>query len=529
MSNSEVQQRADAAADTGEIQQVESVAYVGAGDNGLLSALALDAAVPDLDIAIIDDFDEDPPAVGKSMLPAFAEIFHKYLDVDRVRLLSEVPVGFKCSVYYEDWAGDTFHNPAGEQLPIVDSQQFGLDSLPPRAQFDEFYHRYNRDHFTEIYGKIAENPGLVPFIPEYSRQQGTGVGPALKNITYHFNTGAFNDFLQSLCEERGIDLVNDRIEEVETSGTRIERLHGGDGSYDADLYVDATGFRRVLMSELDPSYVEYDIPVDSAIKAEAEIPFDEVQSATVVNTGTAGWFWQIDTYHTRDVGYVYSSDHISDEDARQEFIEAHDDLDLDPDSFEQLQWEAKLLERPWVNNCLAVGNSFGFTEPLQAFSETAAMTLSYWFGTLLAKHGQFNNTGVRERFNEITHSMWEEIYEFQSLFYRYNSGSTPFWEDATSIDSGQIEQCETYRTSGMAPAEELYKLTRTDLDQNRYLLYFLVMQGTGIESEFYEAIDYDVDPTVKRQIRAYDQEIEERLDQLLTYEKFYHLMDLDFD
>jgi tryptophan halogenase len=275
------------------------------------------------------------------------------------------------------------------------------------------------------------------------------------------------------------------------------------------------------MDELDNSFDQFDLPVDSAAVATVDIDLSEVVSATVVTTGTAGWFWQIDTYDVRDLGYVYSSDHISDEAAVQEFIETRDE-EIDPDEVRHYRFDSGVLEEPWLNNCVAIGNALGFVEPLQSTALTTSAMLAYRLSRFLGKHGRVNHEGLRQLYNDTTLATWEEVYNFISLYYKYSSGTTQFWEDARSINPGKTQEYVSYQQSGFGGIEERSSLTRTDADLNPYYLYCLILRNLGVNSEFFENIDIDVDPAVIKRVEEHSSSVSEQMNQYLSYREFYH-------
>jgi len=181
-----------------------------------------------VDLSVVDDFDRSTPPVGKSTLTSFVDFLHEVLDVDHGRLVTEVPVGFKTTVYFEDWCGVEFHSPLGNSLPAVTPDSRPQATSPdPESEFHEYYYRYEERDFSELYGAVAERPGTTP---HKLRRKSATVKKVLGDAAYHFNTRAFNEFLRTLCEERGITLVGDRIWEVETADSRIERVAGERGS-----------------------------------------------------------------------------------------------------------------------------------------------------------------------------------------------------------------------------------------------------------------------------------------------------------
>jgi hypothetical protein len=180
-----------------------------------------------------------------------------------------------------------------------------------------------------------------------------------------------------------------------------------------------------------------------------------------------------------------------------------------------------------VTNGVAAGDALAFAEPLHSFALTATSSLAYRLANLLAKYGRVNHEGLRELYNRCARQKWDEISKFQSILYKYNSGSTQFWEDARSIDPGTIDQVESYRTSGFAAPTERHTITRTGTDQNRYYLYFLVLRNLGVDSEFFERLDFEVDPEVVDRVEEYTAGLPDRADEFLSYEEFSDILQLD--
>ncbi|MFB6227757.1 MAG: tryptophan 7-halogenase [Halobacteriales archaeon] len=100
-------------------RRIDSIAVVGGGDAGLLTALALEKATENVEIVVIDDFEHGVPEVGKSTLTFLAHFLHNLIEIDAGRMVSEVKLAWKTSVYFEDWCGDEFHSPLRKPLPTV--------------------------------------------------------------------------------------------------------------------------------------------------------------------------------------------------------------------------------------------------------------------------------------------------------------------------------------------------------------------------------------------------------------------------
>ena len=510
-------------------EKITSIHVVGGGDAGLLTALALNKGLADTEITVIDDFEQSVPEVGKSTLSALLRFLYQSLEIDRERLITNVKLAWKTTVYLKDWCGKEFHSPLGSSIPVVNHREGDTVTEPlsapekwldpnHEAEFHEFYYRYLNGDFATMYGELAERPGKTPFTiakdGRFTAEKG------VPEAAYHFNSLSLNRFLRTLCDERGVELVDDRITEVAVSEDRIESIEGESERYVADLYVDATGFARVLMNELDNEFLSFDLPVDSAHVTTTDISLSDIVSATVVTTGDAGWFWQIDTVDVRDLGYVYSSSHISDEEAKREFIE-HRDEEIDPDEIRTYRFESGVLERPWTANCVATGNALGFVEPLQSTALTTTALLAERLARLLSKHGRINHRGLRELYNDSTRATWEEVYDFVSIYYIFNSGTTQFWKDARKINPEEIPHHGAYQDSGFSAPEDRRGLTRTFTDVNDYHLYHVILRELGVDSMFYEKLDLEVDEEVARKVDAYTASLPDRAEEFLSYEELF--------
>ena len=510
--------------------QIEDIKIIGGGDSGLFHALAFNQGLRDVDIVVIDNFEQPIPEVGKSTLTHILTFLHDRLGIDSKRLATEVKLAWKTTVFFEDWCGiDSFHSPLGQTIPIVAQpiQNDVRESKGPiskhleadmEAEFHEFFYRYQARNFSDMYGAVAERPGTTPYV--ISDENVFSAVKGLPHAAYHFNSRSLNTFLRKVCRERGVHFIDDQVHKVETSNGEIQRAIGDDGSYEADLYVDASGFDRILMSQLDNPFMPFDLPLDSAVVTTVDISLSDIVSATVVTSGNAGWFWQIDTIDVRDLGYVYSSSHITEEEAKNELIESRDEP-IEPDQIRTYSFNSGVLTYPWVNNCVAAGNALGFVEPLQSTALSTTAHLAERLTQLLGKHGRVNHQGVRDLFNESTLNTWEAIYNFISLYYKYSSGNTEFWRDVKSVNPGQTLHYRTYQASGFSAPWERYELTRNSVDINGYWLYYLILRNLGVESEFYENLDMPIDPEVAAEVDNYTKELPEKVEEYLTYTEFF--------
>lgn len=490
----------------GDHETIERITVVGGGDAGLMTALILKELNPRVALTVIDDFDEGIPEVGKSTITYILRTLHEFLGIDTTRFVSAVRPVWKASVYFEDWCGrDSFHVPFdGQSLQPSD---------PGRHRFETWYERYATGNFRTLGTEIVEQR-VSPFVED---------GDFYRLVAYHLNANRFNAFLREVCEERQIELINDEITEVRTNHNRIARIASETTEYfESDLYVDATGFERLLMGKLDNTFTPFDFPLDSAVVATADVSPAEIVPATVITSGDHGWFWQIDTYDCRDLGYVYSSDHVSDGDALSEFVSERDE-DISKSDAQRFRFDSGVYEKAWVSNCVAVGNALGFVEPLQSTALTVNAQLSEKLSELIADHNRINHRGVRKIYNAIGQSAWNNVYDFISVHYLYSSGDNKFWDSMQSISrTANVDRyVATYRENGFNSFNEFDGRTGPALTVFDQYLFNHLLCALGVESDFYEERDIDVQPEVKAEIEAQDEQIVRRANDLLSYEDVY--------
>lgn len=489
-----------------EHDPIETITVVGGGDAGLMTALLLRQMNPDLGITVIDDFEEQIPEVGKSTISYIQNVLHNVLDIDKNRFVSEVKPIWKASVYFEDWCGrDPFHVP------------FDDLTLPPNEpgprRFEELLYRYRTRSYRTLGTELAEQH-KSPFVTIGNNIQ------SYDHVAYHLGTSRLNDFLRTLCGERDVDLVDDEITEVETSEGRIERVASDTTAYEGDLYVDATGFERQLMGALDNEFEAFDFPLDSALVAKTDLSLEDVVPATVINSGDYGWFWQIDTYDWRDLGYVYSSEFATEEEAATEFADRYDGA-ISPEDMQRYEFEAGYFEDAWVENCVAVGNAMGFVEPLQSTALTLNALLAEKLSELLADHHHVNHAGVRDIYNSFSQTQWDNIYDFVSVHYRYAPAENEFWEAMGEVNDPErlCRYVDAYHENGFNSHHEFDGSAGPTLF-NQFIFY-RVLHSVGLSSEFYEDVPVEPSEDVAEDIQQEERQLEHEAGQHLPYEEVY--------
>ncbi|MCG8443001.1 MAG: tryptophan 7-halogenase, partial [Caulobacterales bacterium] len=242
------------------------------------------------------------------------------------------------------------------------------------------------------------------------------------SYAYHVDAEKLADYLCALATGRGVAHVQDFVTDVDMSENgRIAavRTRGG-ARLEADFFIDCTGFRALLIGEaLGVGHVDYSpwLLCDRAVamRVPYETRFTGARPPYTLSTAqSAGWVWDIALASRRGVGYVYSSAFL-DDDAAEAELRAYEGAHADDVSVRRLKFRVGRRAAPWTANCVAIGLSSGFIEPLESTGlflvELAAATLCEYFplGGDMAP--------LAARYNRIIQERYEEILDFIVLHY----------------------------------------------------------------------------------------------------------------
>ena len=410
---------------------IKRILIVGGGTAGWITAGLLAAKLGRLGgggpkIQVIEAPDIPIIGVGEGTWPSMRTTLHT-IGVSETDFLRACGASFKQGSKFIGWttgaADDVYYHPY--ELP----EGFRKQSLVPYWLSME-----DRDGFSRsvCFQEHVCERNLAPKL-NTSRDY-TGVS----NYAYHLDAGRFSEFIKDHCAHNlGVELIADHITRViaADSGDIQSVQTSASGTLEADLFIDCTGMRALLLGEhfgvplKDLSAV---LPIDTALATQVLYGADEpIRSQTNSTAQTAGWIWDIGLQHRRGVGYVFSSAHQSDEDARRA-LQAY--VSLDDAAFGNLTVRRIPIrpgyrERFWVNNCVAVGLSAGFLEPLEA----SAIMMIEASANIIADQMPVTREAmdvVSARFNRRFTYRWERVVDFLKLHYLLSQRKELFWRDS---------------------------------------------------------------------------------------------------
>ncbi len=260
------------------------------------------------------------------------------------------------------------------------------------------------------------------------------------NYAYHFDAGRLATLLGEHARSLGVRHLIGTVEKVDLNPQGdIGAVHTREqGALHADLYIDCTGFRAGLIgSALGVPWrgLEDTLFVDRALAV--QVPYERADAAiasyTISSAQEAGWIWDIGLQQRRGLGYVYSSRHTDDARAEQVLRQYAGPLAQDL-PVRRLDLKVGYRERPWVGNCVAVGLSGGFLEPLEASGVGLVETAAYLIAHRFPYDGEM--AAAARGFNDFMRQRYERTVDFIKLHYALTQRrDTAFWTDNAELRS----------------------------------------------------------------------------------------------
>jgi tryptophan halogenase len=436
------------------------VGILGGGTAGWLTALALRAQLPAVDVTVIESRTLPIVGVGEASVPSMVPFLHHTLGLDVIEFTREVKPTWKQGIRFE-WGlpGDYVF-----QAPF-DWEVNGVGMLGSMAETG------NVSAFT--LQAILMARGVTPVIRVGGELQ--SFLPLLP-FAYHLDNQRLVAYLRRTAVARGVRHVDRKIVDAPLASPaapdddpRIAHLvTEGGGQLAFDLYVDCSGFRSFLLEQkLGVKFLSYasSLYTDSAIAFNA--PHGGVlKPYTTARTMENGWCWNIPMVESDHLGYVYSSGHCSDDQALAEARRLWPDMTGE----RVIRFRSGRHARAWVGNVFAIGNAYGFVEPLES---TGLVMITRAIGALLralpAGWGggdpASGGCAVMKRFVDkaIGHG-WDQLRWFLATHYKYNRRlDSRFWRevrDGADV-SGIKDTLDLFRTCG--PLSLLPRAIRIDL------------------------------------------------------------------
>ncbi len=443
---------------------VRSVLVLGAGTAGLLAAAALKRKMPDLAVTVLRSPDIPIIGVGEGTTVTVTDYLHDFLRVPSAQFFDVARPTWKMGIRFNWGPRARFYYPF---VSNVDAYVHGVDH--PIG----FYAGEDLD-YTDVYSALMAEGKAFP------RGQGGSPVMAGRNFAYHFENERLVSYLEQYTAGQGVATMDDTVVDVRRDGDRVTDLVLKSGrTVTADLFVDCSGFKSQLLGKaLAEPFVSYGSTLfcDRAVVGGWDRTTEPTLSYTTCDTMDAGWSWQIEHERRINRGYVFSTAFLSDEAAEAEFRAANPKVT----QTRLVSFASGRYARTWVGNVVAVGNSAGFVEPLEATAIGAICMHTRLLAESLVQSGRLVLRSARRLYNDQCERNWDSIRNFLAVHYKYNTlRDTPFWR-AVRADcdlAGAVPIVEYYREMG---PNSYWKTLVDPLDFAGPSGYFTLLAGQNV-------------------------------------------------
>ena len=405
---------------------MQKILIVGGGTAGWMTAALFGKLFQGLyDIEVVESEAIGTVGVGEATIPAIKR-YNELVQLDEAEFMQRTQGTFKLGIQFDNWVRD------GHSY----IHAFGVTGQDWEwMRCHQYWLRANERGRARPFGDYSINASAAlqhKFMHARVDMPDSPVGHIAH--AFHFDASLYARYLRGLAERHGVVRTEGKIVDVgmHDSGDIASVTLENGRRVDADFFIDCSGFRGLLIGQaLKTGYEDWThwLPCDRAMA----VPCARTEPLIPLTRSTArapGWQWRIPLQHRTGNGLVYSSKHI-DDDAAEALLLAN----LDGEQLanpNKLRFTTGKRDKMWVRNCVAIGLSAGFLEPLESTSihlvQSAAVRLVKLF-----PDGAIDQANIDE-FNRQSDFEWERVRDFIILHYWANQRDGEFWEYCRTME-----------------------------------------------------------------------------------------------
>ena len=456
-------------------EPIRNITVVGGGTSGWLAATYIarlfqkKIQTGDLSVTVIESPDVGIIGVGESTARPMSELL-RLIGINEAEFIKRCNATFKLSGWFANWDVDEKGEPVSWVNPFF--SQSDIHGLNPASLYATYgMHRGGgaiEEGFTEA---ISVCPDIIR-AHKGPRPLGTGEYKFEIPYSYHMDAIELAKMLMERGKELGVKQIIDHVNEVhlDEKGFVSELSLRKNGAHPIEFVIDATGFASIIIGKaLGEPFEPYDKYLLNDRAAVAQVPHKDPTRIEPTSRATgmdAGWSFRVPLYNRVGSGYIYSSKFISDDEAINEFMKHIGDAgkDIEP---RIIRMRIGKVRRSWVKNCLALGLSSGFVEPLEATAIYSVQVALQWLVGYFPDRDF--NPAVIDRYNRHIDGFYNEIVDFITLLFCIsNRDDTPYWRAVRNdmeIPPRLKENLEVWRAT---MPQELDLLTQTFFSPTSY-------------------------------------------------------------
>ena len=408
---------------------VKDLLVLGGGNAGLMAALYLKAAYPEMNITVVKSDKIGTIGVGEGSTEHWTA-FAAATGILNREIIEEAGATLKAGIIFDNWHGDgtKYYHSLGEHM----SQLNTFTGIPYSMM--------------RLIGEGHDDKALLWDV--------AAKGLFSKNAEqlfsqFHFDSIKLNNLFLRKCRERNINIIDAEITDaiLDDQGFVECIVDVNNNKYAADFFVDSSGFKRVIASKLGATWVDWSahLPMNSAIAFPS--PYQEdIPGYTLAKSMSSGWQWRSPVQDRFGNGYVFCDAFISEE---QAIAEIQRDF---PDVIEigrKVSFVSGCVNKAWIKNCVSIGLSSNFVEPLEASNISTTVQQSRLLGIGLSTWNR-NETFTANHYNDLCDSMMKNILDFIQLHYFCQRDDSEFWKwtkHGIKLTDFNAEHLESFKTN----------------------------------------------------------------------------------
>lgn len=448
------------------------IVVVGGGTAGTMIASYLKSYWHETaDITMVYDHKRPGIGVGESLTPVF-DNYLKRVGITTIDLIKNCHATIKLGLKFKNWVpGQEWHHsfPLNNAFAHVPATLYEYDAVTAHdiatGQFDNGY----------TYGTFYFRNNLIP---------------APDNLAYrhalHVDATLLSKYVESKFKNC-LTIIDGIVDQVEVANREIQSITLTNGrKLTADIFIDASGYERVLFKHLNPEWVDWSdqLITDRTIPNPLFKDFDTIPPYTTAEATENGWILDVPLSNRHGTGYVYSSKFTTDQEAKEKFNQwLLKTYNVELASDRVISFKNGYHKEQWIGNCIAMGLASGFCEPLEATSLHHLMIEIDQFSRVYrGKALEFD----RQHYNKFLGIMYENSFEYIRFFYNTGRKDSEFWR---YLDNNKPDWLQAYEDK----ARHSF-FTMWDIPNNQFMFestaFNCVAYGHGLYKDNKTLIDF---------------------------------------
>ena len=450
------------------------ITIVGGGTAGWLAAMFVKKMRPVHTVTVIESSEIGIVGAGEGSTGLFTDIIENTLwhfGCNEEEFLRETSATIKLGIKHKGWWGGD-----------LNYHYYGAIDVGPTAgnhdldyAYAESIKRYGKEgiHKMSFLGNVLDKKKNTFYDDGHIFNRNTRQG------SYHFDAHKVGTYFKKVCGSGVINIDAKIVDVILSEQGNIQSVKLDTGvTHEADFFIDASGFSKILMNKLGGKWVSYrdNLPLNSAMPF--FLPHDEeIEPVTTAWAQPNGWMWQIPTQERYGCGYVFCDAFVT---ADQAHAELEQTIGKKIEPIRVLKFDAGRQEKLWIKNCLSIGLAGSFAEPLEATSiHTTIVQLESFVTQYLKSTAEDTiNDGSINIYNKRMAQMYDDIKDFLVVHYQGGRKDSEFWKmissgkTQTEFVKNLLDMCKT-----KIPSYTDFNTYFRALD---WPLYSYVLAGLGI-------------------------------------------------